>query len=187
MTDVRGRRGRPPKFGRPGQVVALTLPAEVVRGLRRIHPDLAWAIVTLFEKEPRRGGVPGEKAVQPDVELARIAERQSLIVVNRGAFKKLPGIQIVPLDSRRAFLALEPGRGMADLELAVIDRIDHAAHLLPRERQALTRLRADLRAWRHDRTLRFHVKAIIVAAHLSPRSRPRISINKVDAVLNTSE
>ena len=46
----RGKRGRPPKFGRPGRVVALTLPEEVVLGLRKVNADLAWAIVTLFEK-----------------------------------------------------------------------------------------------------------------------------------------
>jgi hypothetical protein len=168
MPDGRGKRGRPPKFGRPSQVVALTLPDEVVRGLRRVHPDLAWAVVTLFEKEPRRLSASAQDRVQPDVELVTIAERQSLIVVNRSVFKRLPGIQIVPLDGRRAFLALEPGRGMADLELAVLDRIEDAA-VAPPERQALARLRTELRTWRHDRTLRFHIKAIIVAERLSVR------------------
>jgi hypothetical protein len=170
MPDGRGKRGRPPKFGRPSQVVALTLPEEVVRGLRRVHPDLAWAVVTLFEKQPRRASSALQDRVQPDVELVTIADRRSLIVVNRAAFKKLPGVQIVPLDSRRAFLALEPGRGMADLELAVLDRIENAAVAAP-ERQALARLRNELRIWRHDRTLRFHSKAIIVAERVSARRR----------------
>jgi hypothetical protein len=44
------KRGRPQKFGRPSQVVALTLPEDVLRGLRKIHHDLGWAIVALFEK-----------------------------------------------------------------------------------------------------------------------------------------
>ena len=49
MRIARRKRGRPPKFGRPGQVVALTLPEEVVAGLRRIDPDVAWAVVRLYE------------------------------------------------------------------------------------------------------------------------------------------
>ena len=68
------KRGRPRKFPQPSQVVALTLPEDVVRGLRRVHPDLAWAIVTLFEKHPpSRVG-----AAADDVELVTIAGRQSL-------------------------------------------------------------------------------------------------------------
>ncbi|MCC7417647.1 MAG: hypothetical protein IT176_10940 [Acidobacteria bacterium] len=151
------RRGRPSKFGRPSQVVALTLPEEVVRGLRRVHADLAWAIVNLFEKRP-----PGPADEdQADAELVTIADRRSLIVVNRRLFKTLPGIQIIPLHGDRAFLALDAGRGMADLELAVIDRLEAPA-IEARERKALTAFRTQLRKWRHDRTLRFHTRAIIV-------------------------
>jgi len=168
MPDGRSKRGRPSKFGRPSQVVALTLPEEVVRGLRRVHPDLAWAVVRLFEKGPRHASASTRARVQPDVELVTITERQSLIVVNRDVFKRLPGIQIVPLDGRRAFLALEAGRGMADLELAVLDRLENAA-VAPPERQALARLRTELRTWRRDRTLRFHIKAIIMAERVTLR------------------
>jgi hypothetical protein len=161
-----GRRGRPPKFGRPSQVVALTLPDEVVRGLRRVHPDLAWAIVQLFEKRPpARVDEP-----QADAELVAIADRRSLIVVNRAVFKSLPGIHIIPLTGNRAVLALEPGRGMTDLELAVLDRLDDSA-IDERERKALRRLRTQLRAWRHDRVLRFHSRAIIVVERIRERRR----------------
>ena len=163
-----GRRGRPPKFGRPSRVVAVTLPEEVVRGLRRLHPDLGWAIVTLFEKAPTRTSSAAES--QPDAELVRIAERRSLIVVNRAVFKSLPGINIIPLHGNRAFLALDLGRGMTDLELAVIDRLDDPA-VEGRERKALLKLRSQLRIWRHDRALRFHSRAIIVVEQRrAPRS-----------------
>jgi hypothetical protein len=164
----RGKRGRPPKFGRPSRVVAVTLPEEVVRGLRRLHPDLGWAIVTLFEKAPTRKSSAAES--QPDAELVRIAERRSLIVVNRGVFKSLPGINIIPLHGDRAFLALDLGRGMTDLELAVIDRLDDPT-VDGRERKALLKLRSQLRIWRHDRALRFHSRAIIVVEQRrAPRS-----------------
>ena len=162
------RRGRPSKFGRPSQVVALTLPDDVVRGLRKIDPDVGWAIVTLFEKSPARGA-PAAGA-QPDVELVTIADRRSLIVVNRAVINHLRGVNIVPLHGDRAFLALDAGRGMTDLELAVIDSLDDPA-IESRERKALRTLRSQLRAWRHDRTLRFHSRAIIVVEQTSPSSR----------------
>jgi hypothetical protein len=161
--DAHGRRGRPSKFGRPSHVVALTLPEDVIRGLRKVHPDIAWAIVRLFEKRPNRAP---DEAAQPDAELVTIAERRSLIVVNRAIFKSLPGISIIPLTANRAFLALDVGRGMTDLELAVIDRLDDPASER-RERAALKGLRAQLRAWRHDRTLRIHTRAIIVVERLT--------------------
>ena len=148
--------------------MALTLPDDVVRGLRKVDPDVAWAIVTLFEKSPARAA--GEASPQPDVELVTIADRRSLIVVNRAVFRHLRGVNVVPLHGDRAFLALEAGRGMTDLELAVMDSLE-APDLDPRERKALSGLRAQLRTWRHDRTLRFHSRSIIVAERLSARAR----------------
>ena len=162
------RRGRPSKFGRPSQVVALTLPDDVVSGLRKIDPDVGWAIVTLFEKSPVRGTL--EPDDRPDVELVTIADRRSLIVVNRAVIKNLKGVNIVPLHGDRAFLALDAGRGMTDLELAVIDSLDDPLVEL-HERKALRKLRSQLRAWRHDRTLRFHTRSIIVVERLSVRAR----------------
>src|SRR5262249_43910931 len=111
---ARAKRGRPSKFGRPSQVAALTLPDEVVKGLKKINPDLAWAIVHLFEKSPRTQPVSNGNG--SDAELVKIADRRSLIVVNREAFRTIPGVSIVPLDKTHAFLALDMGRGMADLE-----------------------------------------------------------------------
>lgn len=154
---ARPKRGRPRKFPQPSQVVALTLPEDVVRGLRRVHPDLAWAIVTLVDKRLARAA----DDPPPDAELVAIADRRWLIGVNRAVFTKLPGVRIIPLDGHRAFLALEPGHGMADLELAVIDRLAIAS-IRSRERTALNGLLTRLRAWRHNRALRFHPQAIIV-------------------------
>lgn len=155
------KRGRPPKFGRPGRVVAITLPEEVVRGLKRVHSDLAWAIVQLFEKNSRHNG--HAKAPQPraDSELLDVAARRSLIVVNRDVFKELPGINLIQLHDNRAFLALEPGQGVADLELAVIDRMAQPS-LAPRERAALNDLRAHLRQWRRDPSLACKTRSIIL-------------------------
>ena len=48
------KRGRPLKFGRPTQLLTLSLPADVVGWLKHLDPDPAWAIVSLFEKAQRR-------------------------------------------------------------------------------------------------------------------------------------
>src|SRR6266850_2799704 len=142
MRRARGKRGRPPKFGRPSQMVALTLPDEVVRRLRRIDDDIAWAIVHVFERDA--APVQAGNGRQPDAELVRIGEGRSR--------------------DTRAFLALETERGMSDLELAVVDRLDDSS-LPPRERDALARLQSQLRDWRRDRRLSFNTRAIIEVQH----------------------
>jgi hypothetical protein len=158
------RRGRPSKFGRPSRVVALTLPEDVIDRLRRVHRDLGWAIVKLLDKEPPATSTRGED-VQPDVELVTVADRRSLIVVNREIIRDLPGVNIIPLSGTRAFLALDIDRGMSDLELAVTDRLGDPA-LDRRERRALEKLRAQLTTWRRDHRLHFHTRAIIVVERL---------------------
>jgi hypothetical protein len=157
----RVKRGRPPKFGRPGKVVAITLPEEVVLGLRKLHPDLAWAIVTLFEKTAKTQKVSPRPS--NEAELVAVGGPRSLIVVPRQLFTdlNLPGVNILPLHGDRALLALQPGRGMSDLVLAVEDRL--AEPSLGRGRAAaLRRLRAQLREWRRDPGLRCEARAIIV-------------------------
>jgi hypothetical protein len=152
------RRGRPQKFGRPSELVPLTLPTDVVRGLRKIDDDVARAIVQLFEMAPSWARESTE-----DVELASIDDHHSLIVVNPVSVRSLPGIDIIPLEVNRAFLALAPGRSVGDLELAVLDRLSDAGSLIDlRERQALQQLGRQLRAWREDQGLRFEGRAIIV-------------------------
>jgi hypothetical protein len=138
-------------------LVALTLPDEVIRGLRRLHPDLAWAIVTLFDKRHAKAVAQPH----PDIELANIGDGKSLILVSRAVFRRLPGIDIIPLAGDRAFLALEPGRDISDLELAVFDRLETAG-IKPSERRALLVFRRRLRTLRRSRDYRSHTRAIIV-------------------------
>ena len=164
------KRGRPPKFGRPGQVVAVTLPAEVVRGLRRINPDLAWAIVRLFERSGR-GAAPTQTR-RPDSELVSVASGRSLIVVNRAVLKQLPGVNVIPLNDDRAFLAFDRSASLADLELAVMERL-HSRSLSARERKALSELRAHVQRWRHDPKLHCEMRSIIVLERAAGRRRSR--------------
>jgi hypothetical protein len=90
------KRGRPPKFGRPGKFVAMTLPEDVVDWLHTINPDPAWAIVSLFERQHDRRR-PTPRAPQADVELVGIGPRKSLIVVSHDAFRAIPGVSAIPM------------------------------------------------------------------------------------------
>lgn len=154
------KRGRPPKFGRPGRLVAVTLPEDVVDWLQTIHPDPAWAIVSLFERQhDRRARAP--ETSRADVELVSIGQRRALIVVSQEPFGSLQGVSAIPMGAGRAFLALESGKGMADLELAVVDRLEERG-LPDAERNGLTSLRDHLRTWRHDKALTCATRSIIV-------------------------
>ena len=97
-----------------------------------------------------------------------VADRRSLIAVNREVIGDLPGVNTVPLSGTRAFLALDINRGMSDLELAVVDRLADPS-LGRDQRHALSRLRTQLRTWRLDPTLQFHRQTIIVVEERGKR------------------
>jgi hypothetical protein len=123
-----------------------------------LHSDPAWAIVKLFERSARRAATPPSTA-----ELAPLPGRRALILVNAEALRRLPGVSVIPLADGRGFLALEAGRGVADLELAVIDGLESSTATAD-ERAAQTALRSRLREWRQS-GIRFESRAIIVAQH----------------------
>jgi hypothetical protein len=157
-----GSRGRPPKFGRPSQVVALTLPEDVLGALRTLHRDPAWAIVQLVETmlgAPRRGQRPPAPATI--AELAHLPGKRGLIVVQPQVFTRFPGVSTISLADGRAFLAFDHGAGLADLEVAIQDKLEAAA---PSDvgRKQLTELLEVVRGWRRDRKLAFRTKSIIV-------------------------
>jgi len=164
------KRGRPPKFGRSAGLVALTLPHDVLDWLRGINADPAWAIVSLFERSTKRSR-PREVA-RGEAELLGVGRGRALIVVDQKSLTTLPGVSVVPLAAGRSFLALESGKGMADLEVAVLDRLDEGG-LAESERKSLEALRHQLRKWRQDRQLSFHSRSIIVVErHSKRRSNP---------------
>ena len=162
------RRGRPPKFGRPSRLVALTLPVDVLARLQRISGDIARAVVSLVEN----GTGVDSSTSQPDVELAHLTKRDALIVVNRHLVGTLPGISLLPLDEHRAFLALGVGKGLSDLEVAVQDRLDEE-HLPNEERRALESIKQQLRSWRLGSEHEFVTRAIIVVRPPKRARTPR--------------
>ena len=53
--------------------------------------------------------------------------KRALILVPPDVFDGLDGVSVIRLSDGRGFLALQPGKGYADLELAVVDRLDRRA------------------------------------------------------------
>ena len=153
---MRAKRGRPLKFGRPTQLLTISLPADVVAWLKHLDPDPAWAIVSLFEKAKRRAATGPLRVA----DLVRLPGKRALILVKPDAFAGLNGVSVIPLSDGRGFLALDAGRGLADLEVAVVDRLDDA-RLAPGQRHALAEVRQLLRDWRHQ-GLRFESRALLV-------------------------
>jgi hypothetical protein len=151
------KRGRPPKFGRTADLVSITLPRDVITWLESIDDDVAWAIVKLHERATK-GRVSQVQVAQ----LVRFPGNRALIVVNPELFGKVPGVALIELADGRAFLALDHGKGVADLELAVLDHLEDPA-TDARQRDALRRLRALLKQWRQE-GIQFEPRSIIVAS-----------------------
>lgn len=164
------RPGRPPKFGRPARLVALTLPFDTIAVLKQINPDIARAIVTLTEKE---SSPIGEADARQDMlELVQLTNREALIIVNRQLVSSIVGVSLLPLDDQRAFLALNPGQGFADLEVAVQDSLDEN-EMEPDGRHALEEMKRRLREWRRDPARRFESRTIIVGVRLLDDAKTR--------------
>ncbi len=157
MPDSASRkRGRPQKFGRAAQLISVTLPRDVITWLETIDDDVAWAIVKLFERNTKNRTRQLEIA-----QLVRFPGDAALILVQPELFQNLPGVSLIQLADGRAFLALEHGKGVNDLELIVVDRLENKS-LTTNERSALMQLRQLLRAWRQQ-GIRFESRSIVVA------------------------
>lgn len=156
------KRGRPAKFGRPSRLVALTLPEDVIDSLRRVNPDIGWAIVQLVDAQRSLPDNDSkDERSRPGVELAEVGRKRSLIVVGEASLRGLQGVTTIPMGDGRAFLAFDGPKGVAELELALLDRIDELSESSS-ERATLAQIRDTLRSWRRDASLRFLTRSIIV-------------------------
>jgi hypothetical protein len=163
--------GRPRKFGRPSQVVALTLPNDILDSLRTLHGDPGWAIVRLVESTLGSGlWERAPRKPRPLAELVHLPGKRGLIVVQSEAFKQLRGVSTIPLADGRAFLAFDEEGGLAQLEVAIIDALEGAGS--DRAQHArLLQIRDIVRGWRHDPGLAFRAKSIIVVDGLAAVER----------------
>jgi hypothetical protein len=154
--DPNRKRGRPQKFGRAAQLISLTLPRDVIDWLEAIDEDMGWAIVKMHDRATRTR--------KPDFDVAQLVRfpgDRALIQVRAELFSEMRGVSLIPLSDGRAFLALESGKGVADLELVVLDRLE-GKRVPAAERAALVRLRQLLKQWRQE-GIHFESRTIIVA------------------------
>jgi hypothetical protein len=187
MRSRKGRavsRGRPPKFGRPSAVVALTLPHDVLDHLRTLHRDPGWAIVQLVESLVG-GERSASKAAIELAELVHLPGGRALIVVEPRAFKRLRGVSMIPLADGRAFLAFDQGASLADLEVAICDRLEETTNR-SQEREELTQLRDLVRGWRRNREITFRTKSIIVAEGYYGKRAPLSRLRGAKEIRNQS-
>lgn len=158
------KRGRPLKFGRPSQLISLTLPVDVIEWLTSIDDDLGWALVKVHERTTRTKAKSNEVAG-----LVQLPGNRALILVRPELFGNLKGVSLIPLADGRAFLALDASKGVADLEVAVLDRLD-GRPMPATQRAALLRMRQLLKQWRQEGIV-FESRAIVVAQR--PKSTGR--------------
>jgi len=146
-------RGRPPKFKEPSQRVTLTLPSRLVDLLRAEDPDLSRAVSNGLDPHP----VPRRLIV----DVMRVGRRESLIIIHPTLLPTLRDCSFIRLAADRAFIALKPSGTLADLALAVADRLEDA-DITRQQRTALRALRRVLRTWRLDRKVNVTHKAIVI-------------------------
>jgi hypothetical protein len=118
---VRRGPGRPKKFNRPSRVVSLTLPDDVIDRLERLDVDLGSAIVHLMERRSR----PAAAATAPQV--ATYGMRAVIVVPHARALGKLAGVELIPIGSNRALIALDSAHRIPQFELAVRDLLDRGS------------------------------------------------------------
>lgn len=162
--DPHRKRGRPQKFGRAAQLISLTLPRDVIDWLEGIDDDMGWALVKMHERATKPRKANGEVA-----QLVRFPGDRALIQVRADLFNEIPGVALIPLSEGRAFLALDAGKGVADLELLVLDRLEDK-RVGSTERAALVKLRQFLKQWRQD-GIRFESRSIIIAHGMQGATR----------------
>jgi hypothetical protein len=146
-------RGRPPKFKEPSQRVTLTLPSRLVDLLRTEDQDLSRAVTNELDPHP----VPRKLIV----DVMRVGRRESLIIINPTLLPSLRDCSFIRLAPDRAFIALKPSGTLADLALAVADRLEDA-DVTRQQKAALRALRRALRTWRLDRKVKVTHKAIVI-------------------------
>lgn len=148
--------GRPQKFGRPSQVVTLTLPEDVLARLRAVDTDLGRAIVTLVE---RKGSTPS-RALR-SAELTAYGNHAVIIVNPAKALKQLPGVQLVPIGNGRALISLQNPNSIPQFEIDLRDSVD-ATHINKDERETLKAIADILRHARRSRGVSLTERSIIV-------------------------
>jgi len=165
MHKSRARPGRPPKYGRAARAVTITLPVDVLARLSAVHADLGRAIVSLTE----RGATRRVPRTRP-AEVTAFGNHALILVNPQKALKRLPGVQLVPLDNGRALISLHPDYSIPQLELDVRDALDRPG-LSAAERELLQEIGKILHGARRARDMAARPRTIIVFERKRRRAR----------------
>lgn len=94
------------------------------------------AVVQLVESTRRNRNARVRRSTNPPAlaELVHLPGKRGLIVVQPNAFGRLRGISMIPLADGRAFLAFDQPAGLADLEVAVLDKLQSSGTGVQRAR-----------------------------------------------------
>jgi len=156
LSSIKHRRGRPKKYGRPSRAVSLTLPEDVIARLAGVDGDLGHAIVALAER-----ATPRPARATPAAEVASYGRHGVIVVSPVAALKRLTGVQLVPIGSGRALIALERTQSIPQLELEIGDVLERA-DVSAADRRTLKAIADILRRTRRSRKLSLAERMIIV-------------------------
>jgi hypothetical protein len=149
-------RGRPQKFGRRARSITLTLPDDILERLCAVNPDVGRAIVSLVDRAPRK-----VTRARAPAEVATYGNHAVILVTPVPAFKRLRGVQLVPVADGRALIALERPHSIPQLELEVRELLETEL-LTTSERPVLEALMTILRDARLSHRLTVVERSIIV-------------------------
>jgi hypothetical protein len=145
-TPLTGRRlgGRPRKYAEPSQPVTVTLPQTTLRQLEQIDSDRGRAIVKLaknasFEMDEGR----------PVVDVVEIGGGTALVVVGGASIlQQISFIRLVEVALGRYLIALLPGHGIHELEVALSDIVEDRQNITEADRDLISQLLIRLRNFR---------------------------------------
>ena len=143
-SQPRDRRpgGRPRKYAEPSQPVTVTLPQSTLRQLEHVDTDRGRAIVKLARQASR--GTDAE----PVVELVDIGGGTGLVLIGSAPIlNRIRFLQLAEVGPGRHLIALSPGHGIHELEVALTDLL-HDGAARNTDRDLITRLLELLRNFR---------------------------------------
>ena len=145
------------------------------QGPRRAAPAAPWTWV--FSAKGAGAGRRGwPRSAAADRDRSRRSghgiQAAALIVVDPRAIRSVPGMSVVRVAAGRAFLAFDEGRGLADLELAIFERLQEAT-IDDAVRRELRAVHRQVRDWRRERGFRFSKRSIILVERVRSSRRRR--------------
>ena len=146
--DRRGG-GRPRKYAEASQPVTITLPKTTLRQLEQVDPDRGRAIVKLARDVSRDAGNGA-----PLVELLEVGPGSGLVVVaTTSILRRIAFVRLVEVTAGRHLIALLPGHGIHELEVALVDILDERNALGEADSTLVTELLELLRNFRKSDSL----------------------------------